>query len=89
MKIHFCCCCFANKSKTTTWNKSKQKHWFFYKLYGFCCCAYQNKQKIKSSIFFRDLYIQKIILQKRNETLFFKKRNEMERFFFGTETETK
>jgi hypothetical protein len=31
--------------------KSKQKHWFVYKLYGFCCCAYQNKQKLKSSFF--------------------------------------
>jgi hypothetical protein len=53
---NFCCCCFANKSKTTTWKKSKQKHWFVYKLYGFCCCAYQNKQRIKSSLFFRMLW---------------------------------
>jgi hypothetical protein len=27
----FCCCCFANKSETTKWKKSKQKYWFFYK----------------------------------------------------------
>jgi hypothetical protein len=33
----FCCCCFANKSKPTTWKKSKQKHWFVSNLYGFCC----------------------------------------------------
>jgi hypothetical protein len=81
LKIRFWSCCFANKSKTTTWNKSKQKHWFFYKLYGFCCCAYQNKQKIKSSFFFvclgLDLYFLHIYkkLFYRNETLFFKKRN--------------
>jgi hypothetical protein len=59
---------------------------FFNKLYGFCCCAYQNKQNIKSSFFFvclgLDLYIQKIILQKRNETLFFKKQNETQRYLF-------
>jgi hypothetical protein len=47
----FCCCCFANKSKTSTWKKSQQKHWFVYKLYGFCWWAYQNKQKIISSFF--------------------------------------
>jgi hypothetical protein len=41
----YCCCCFANKSKTSTWKKLQQKHWFVYKLYGFCCCAYQNKQR--------------------------------------------
>jgi hypothetical protein len=74
--------------------KAKQQHGinrnkntgFFYKLNGFCCFAYQNKQKINSSFFFLrlglDLYIQEIILQKRNETLFFKKRNKMERYFF-------
>jgi hypothetical protein len=51
-------------------------------LYGFCCCAYQNKQKINLFFFVClgfDLHIQKIILQKRNETLFFKKRNETKR----------
>jgi hypothetical protein len=42
---------FANKTKTSTWNKWKQKHRFVYKLYGFCCCAYQNNQKKKSSFF--------------------------------------
>jgi hypothetical protein len=42
---------FANKSKTKTWKKLKQKHGFLYKLYGFCCCAYQNKQK-KNRVFF-------------------------------------
>jgi hypothetical protein len=34
-----------------------------------------------------DLYIQKIILQIRNETLFFKKRSETERYFFWNRNE--
>jgi hypothetical protein len=49
---YFCCSCFFNKSKTTTWKKSRQKHDEFY---GFCCCAYKNEQKIKSSFLFRML----------------------------------
>jgi hypothetical protein len=58
----FCCCCFANKSKTTTWENSKQKRWFVYKFYGFCCCAYQNKQNIKSKFFFRMLSYASILI---------------------------
>jgi hypothetical protein len=49
----FCCCCFANKTKTTTWKKPKPKHWFVYKFYGFCC--YKINKKQKSSVFIRML----------------------------------
>jgi hypothetical protein len=61
--------------------KAKQQHGlnenkntsFFYNSYEFCCCAYQNKQKIKSSFMRTKNYFTET---KRNETLFFKKRNE-------------
>jgi hypothetical protein len=89
MKIHFCCCCFVNKSKTTTWNKSKQKHWFFNKLHGFCCFAYQNKQKIKSSIFFRDLYIQKNFFTETERNVVFQETKRNGTIFFETETENR
>jgi hypothetical protein len=45
-------CCFANKSKTTTWKKSKQKHWFVYNNVWFLLLCVPNQTKNKIVIFF-------------------------------------
>jgi hypothetical protein len=61
----FCCCCFANKGKISTWKKCQQKHWFVYKLYGFCCCAYQNKEKKYRNFFLLCLSLDPVSLASR------------------------